>query len=438
MKRFLLLMFFSLIFVGYKIFAQNIVQLTIEKAIKMGLENSKNLKIAESKIRFSDAKTEEANRLMLPTLNLAGGYTRLSQVEPFKINFQGRDFEISPTILNTYQTRLGLQYPLFTGFRLENNYKINEKVLYAAREDYRSEVNNLIFNIKNAYWNIKIAEMMLQSTQENIRQLEAHLLDLENFQKNGLAIENDLLKVKVQIANLKVMKLDFENNIKLGKINLAILIGIPSDSEIELLSEIDTNIIDFEPLEKLLQIANKNRPELQAVKYRKEASLVGISLARSGWFPQINFFANYYFNRPNQRLMPAQDKFYGTWDIGLQFSYNIWNWMTTKYQTQQAEETFQQTQLGEDQLREAINLEVTQNYFAFKKTVEKIELAKLSVRQAEENYRVTLGKFKQGLVTSSELLDAEVSLLNSKISMQTSYLEYIINKSKLEKAIFVK
>lgn len=438
MKRFSILAFLFMTFFSLKILSQNIVQLSLDQAISLGLENSKNLKIAESKIRLFDAKAEEANKLMLPILNLAGGYTRLSQVEPFKVNFQGKDFEISPTILNTYQTRLGLQYPLFTGFRLENNYIINEKNLLAAREDYRAEKNNLIFNIKNAYWNIKIAEMMLQSTQENIRQLEAHLLDLENFQKNGMAIENDLLKVKVQIANLKVMKLDFENNIKLGKINLAILIGIPADSEIELISEIDTNIADFEPLDKLLQIANKNRPELQATKYRKEASFAGISLAKSGWFPQINFFANYYYNRPNQRLMPAQDKFYGTWDIGLQFSYNIWNWMTTKYQTQQAEETFQQTQQAEEQIRDAITLEVTQNYFTSRKSKDKIEVAKLSVLQAEENYRITLEKFRNGLIASSELLDAEVALLNSKISLQTSYLEYIINKSKLEKAIYVK
>lgn len=438
MKRFSILVFLFMMFFSSKILTQNIVQLSLEQAISLGLENSKNLKIAESKIRIFDAKVEEANRLMLPTLNLAGGYIRLSQVEPFKVNFQGRDFEISPTILNTYQTRLGLQYPLFTGFRLENNFKINEKNLLTAREDYRSEENNLIFNIKNAYWNIKVAEMMFQSTQENIRQLEAHLLDLENFEKNGMAIENDLLKVKVQIANLKVMQLDFENNIKLGKINLAILIGIHTDTEIELISELDTNIADFEPLDKLLQIAYNNRPELQASKYRKEASITGISLAKSGWFPQINFFANYYYNRPNQRLMPAQDKFYGTWDIGLQFSYNIWNWMITKYQTQQAEETFKQTQLAEKQLRDAITLEVTQNYFAFQKSKDKIKASELSVSQAKENYRVTLEKFRNGLVASSELLDAEVALLNSKISLQTSYLEYMINKSKLEKAIYVK
>lgn len=419
-------------------FSQNSVRISLEDAIRLGLENSKNLKIAESKIRISEARTSEANAQTLPTLNFTGGFTRLSQVEPFKIDFQGREFEISPTILNNYQMRFGFQYPIFTGFRLENNYKLAERNLQAAREDFRSEENNLIFNIKNAYWSIINAEMMLQSTRENLRQLEAHLLDLENFLKNGLATENDLLKVQVQLSNLRVLKIDLENNIRLAKINLAILIGLPAQTEIELTSQLDTNLTEFEQLDRLLEIAYLNRPELKAFKYRKEASFAGISLARAGWFPQINFFANYYYNRPNQRLMPAQDKFYGTWDIGIQLSYNIWNWMTTKYQTQQAEETFQQTQLAEEQLKDGITLEVSQNYFALIKSKEKIGLSKLALRQAEENYRVTQEKFKNGLVSSSELLDAEVALLNTKISLQTSYLEFVLNKSKLEKAIYVK
>lgn len=418
--------------------SQDIIKLSIDDAIRIGVANSKNLKIAESKIRSMEAKTNESIAQSLPSLNFAGGYIRLSQVEPFKINFQGRDFEVSPTILNNYQMRFGIQYPIFTGFRLEKNTELNENNLKATRQDYLSDENNLIFNIKNAYWSIKNAEMMLQSTQANIRQMEAHLLDLENFLKNGLATENDLLKVQVQISNLNVLKIDLENNIKLGKINLAILLGLPTQSQIELTSNIETDVSDFEPLDKLIKLAKLNRPELSATKYRKEASLAAISLARSGWYPQVNFFANYYFNRPNQRLMPAQDKFYGTWDIGIQFSYNIWNWMTTKYQTQQAEEMFQQTQLAEEQIIDAITLEVTQNYYALDKSKEKIVLSKLTLRQAEENYRVTQEKFRNGLVSSSELLDAEVALLNAKISLESSFLEFILNKSKLEKSIYVK
>lgn len=427
----------SLLFIIIPAFllAENTYQLTLEKAIELSLNNAKNLKISESKIIAAKAKSNEANAQLYPTLRLISGYTRLSEVEPFKINFQGREFEVSPTILNNYQIRFGLQYPIFTGFRLENNYKMMELNEKATQEDYQSERAKVIFDVKSLYWSIKNLELSLQSIKENIRQVQAHLQDIENFFKNGLVTENEVLKVKVQLSNLELTKIDLENAIRLNKINLCILLGLPTLTNLELVSQPEFKETEYSDLNKLLETAYKQRHELIALSLRKEASEKAISIAKSGWLPQISFSANYQYNRPNQRLMPAQDKFYGTWDIGFTISYDIWNWMTTKYQTQQAEESFRQAELSYQQLKDAINLEVTQNYFLFQKTKEKIKVAKQNLQQAEENYRVTNEKFKNGLVPSSELLDAEVSLLNAKINYNNSILEYEISKAKLEKSI---
>lgn len=424
-----------LIIIPAFVLAENTYHLTLEKAIELSLNNAKNLKISESKIIAAKAKSNEANAQLYPTLRLISGYTRLSEVEPFKINFQGREFEVSPTILNNYQIRFGLQYPIFTGFRLENNYKMMELNEKATQEDYQSERTKVIYDVKSLYWSIKNLELSLQSIKENIRQVQAHLQDIENFFKNGLVTENEVLKVKVQLSNLELTKVDLENAIRLNKINLCILLGLPTLTNLELISQPEFKETEYSDLNKLLETAYKQRHELIALSLRKEASEKAISIAKSGWLPQISFSANYQYNRPNQRLMPAQDKFYGTWDIGFTISYDIWNWMTTKYQTQQAEESFRQAELSYHQLKDAINLEVTQNYFLFQKTKEKIKVAKQNLQQAEENYRVTNEKFKSGLVPSSELLDAEVSLLNAKINYNNSILEYEISKSKLEKSI---
>jgi outer membrane protein TolC len=433
MKRILLLI--ALFSLPAILFAQSSYQLTIDNAVDLALKNAKSLKLAESKITAAQARTNEANAQLYPTLRLVSGYARLSEVEPFKINFQGREFEVSPTILNNYQIRLGLQYPIFTGFRLENNAKMMELNTKASQEDYETERAKTIFDVKNAYWSIKNLELSLQSLQENIRQVQAHLQDIENFYKNGLTTENEVLKVKVQLSNLELTKIDLENAIRIGKINLCILLGLPTQTDLVLISQPEFQEKEFSDLNKLLETAYKQRPELLALTFRKEASQKVISMAKSGWLPQISFSANYQYNRPNQRLMPAQDKFYGTWDIGFTISYDIWNWMTTKYQTQQAEESYRQAEISYQQLKDAINMEVSQNYFAFIKAKEKINVAKQSVQQAEENYRVTNEKFKNGVVSSSELLDAEVALLNAKVAYNNSILEYEIAKIKLEKSI---
>lgn len=162
-------------------FAQNEYVLTIEESVNLALKNSKNLKIAESKVFSAEAKLQETNTQLYPTLKLTSGYTRLSEVEPFKFNFQGRDIEISPTILNNYQIRLGIQYPIFTGFRLENTSKMMELNAKASEKDYESERTKIVYDVKTAYWSIKNLESSLKSVYENIRQVQAHLTDLDHF-----------------------------------------------------------------------------------------------------------------------------------------------------------------------------------------------------------------------------------------------------------------
>ncbi|MGC8747279.1 MAG: TolC family protein [Candidatus Kapaibacteriota bacterium] len=419
----------------FVLLSQTEYPLSIDEAINLAMKNSKNLKIAESKVFSAEAKANETNTQLYPTLKLASGYTRLSQVQPFKFNFQGRDIEISPTILNNYQIRFGLQYPIFTGFRLENTSRMMELNAKATEFDYESEKTKLLYDVISTYYSIKTLESSVKSVEENIRQVKAHLNDIQNFYNNGMATENDVLKVKVQLSNLELAKIDLENALNLSRVNFCILIGLPATTNIVLTTEINPEIVDYADLNKLLEIAFKNRPELQAMELRREASQKAIAIARSGWYPQILLGANYYYNRPNQRLMPLQDKFYGTWDFGLTLSFDIWNWMSTKYQTQQAEATYYQTDLGYQQLKDGITLEVSQNYFAYIKAKEKIKVSQEAVRQAEENYRVTNEKFKNGLVASSELLDAEVALLNAKISYNNSLLEFEIAKAKLEKSI---
>ncbi|MCX7908190.1 MAG: TolC family protein [Ignavibacteria bacterium] len=426
----------SILLVPIYLFSQNYdYTLSLKDAVHLALQNSKNLKIAESKVVSAEAKTKETNTQLYPTLKLTSGYTRLSQVVPFKINFQGREFEISPTILNNYQIRLGIQYPIFTGFRLENTSSMMELNAQASKQDLESERTKVIFDVQTLYWTIKNLEATLKSIQENIRQVQSHLNDIQNFYKAGLATENEVLKVKVQLSNLELAKIDIENAIKINKINLCIVTGLPTTANLILTSEPNKETKEYPDLLQLLNIAYKNRPELKALELRKEASKKSIEVAKSGWFPQILFGANYYYNRPNQRLMPLQDKFYGTWDLGITLSYDIWNWMSTKYQTQQAEANYYQTDLSIQQLKDGITLEVSQNYYAYLRAKEKIKVAIEAVEQAEENYRVTYEKFKNGLITSSELLDAEVALLNSKISYNNSLLELEITKAKLEKSI---
>ena len=86
-------------------------------------------------------------------------------------------------------------------------------------------------------------------------------------------------------------------------------------------------------------------------------------------------------------------------------------------------------------LRDGVTLEVTQSYLSFKQSKQNIQLSQLGVDQANENLRLTHEKFKEGLTTNSEMLDAEVALLQAKLQLTQSLVDYELAQAGLEKAV---
>ena len=139
--------------------------------------------------------------------------------------------------------------------------------------------------------------------------------------------------------------------------------------------------------------------------------------------------------RPNQRIFPIQDVFQDTWDVGVGISFDVWNWGTTVHQTDQARAQLAQVQDGYGQLRDAAVLDVTRNYLNFGRARERIMVAEQGAKQAEESYRVTNAKFKQGLGVNSDLLDAEVALLQAKTNYTQALVDFGLAVAALERAI---
>ena len=434
--------------------SQNSKQLTLDDCIKIGLTNSKGLKVSKSKIDFANSKSKEVDAGMLPALRVNAGYTRLSSVNPTVISAGhptgnpmidtimgqiGQAFSgLFPIILNNYTFKATVTQPIFTGFRLENNSKLMEYNAGASIEDMKKDAQQLIVDIESAYWAYYGALEFKKSVDENIKQVKSHLTDIQNFFDNGLATNNEVMKVKLQLSNLELTKLDAENAVELGLINLNNTLNIPVSTNIGLLSKPEIMNDDVVDLNSAIEKANSLRPEIKAMGLRIKSGEAGVKIAESSWWPQINIFGDYYYNRPNQRIMPSQDVFSATWDLGVTIGWDLWNWNITKHQVNEAEATLEQSILGLGQMKDGITMEVSSAYLTFKKTKQKVMVTEETILQAEENFRVTKDKFDGGVAINSELLDAETSLLVSKISQISAIVDYQIAKSKFEKAIGLK
>lgn len=426
---------FGFVLFNISINAQEKLSLTVEQALVLGLQNSKTLHSSLMKVKSSEARVSEVNALRLPSLRLSAGYRKLSSVDPFSIQGPTGPITIAPTILDNYATQLTLSQPLFTGFRLLSNSNIAEYTASATNEEFNKDRTELVFNIKNAYWSLFKSSQLKRVMDENVQMVKAHLDDAKNLMKVGMMTRNDVLKLEVQLSDMMFKQIDAENAVKLSEVALSSVLGISLDTNIEIVSVANLTQSNYDELNKLIGDAVEKRSEIKSADYRVKASEAGVTMAKSSWYPQISLYGNYYYSRPNQRIFPSKDEFKDTWDAGVNLSLNVWDWLTTAHQTEQAEATLAQAVDGVGIIKDNITLEVTQNYLNMSQSKRKIEISQLTVKQADENMRITADKFKNGLAMSSEVIDAETAQLTAKINYTNSIVDYELAKARLDKSI---
>jgi outer membrane protein TolC len=422
---------------------KSVQQVRLADCISQALGKNPSLQISEAKLQAAEARSSEAATSLLPQLRLSGRAAELSKIDPFGLTL-GPPINLSmilfPSITENYSLKLTLQQPLFTGFKLQKNLEMAELNASATREDLTKDQSDLVLNVITAYWSLYRTVKIEEVIQQSVEQMSEHLKDVKNLLQQGMATDADVMKVQVQCSDVKVKQIEAKNAIRLASMALNSLMRASLATEI---MPIDTPAISpnltwtllQDNLPRLQSLAMDRRPERKSMLFRRDMSSAGVAAAKSGWYPQIFLAANYDYARPNQRIIPPKDQWDGTWDVGVTFQWNIWDWYATAHQTAQAEALLRQSEAGIVQLEDAVVLDVAQQYYSAQTAREKVEVAFGGMEQAQESYRMTSEKYKNGLTSNTELLDAETALLQAKLTHTQAVVDYTLAIARLKKAV---
>ena len=431
-------------FLTCTLFAQQAVQpVRLADCISQALGKNPALQISQAKVQSAEARSSEALTSLLPQLKFTGRAAELSPIDPFGIKI-GPPVNLSmilfPSITENYSMKLSLQQPLFTGFKLKKNLEMAELNASAAREELTRDQEDLVLNVITAYWNFYRAIKVEEVIRQSLDQMSEHLKDARNLLQQGMATDADVMKVKVQLSDMNVKYLEARNAIRLTSMALNSLMRnsleieiTPSDTPA--ISQSAAGALLDQNLSNLQTLALARRPELKSMQLRRDMGTAGVSAAKGGWYPQIFLAANYDYARPNQRIIPPKIQWDGTWDVGVTLQWNIWDWYATGHQTAQAEAALRQSEAGIVQLNDAVTLDVAQQYFTAQTAKDKVEVAFEGMEQAQESYRMTSEKFKNGVASNTDMLDAETALLQAKLTHTLTVVEFTLSIARLKKAV---
>jgi outer membrane protein len=424
--------------------AQTAKVLTLEQATAIAFQHNRLLGIGISRAESDRAKATETGSTRYPGLSFFGGYTRIED-GTFKLSTTNlkSPLPVGPVPVNNYAFRLSLRQPLFTGFRLSNAEEAADLQANATDMDVAMIREDLTMNVASAYWSLYQTRQLEHYAAENVRRLESDLRDTERFVKAGVLTRNDLLRVEIQLSNARIAELDARNEALLAVMNLNNVMGEPVNTPVELVSRpedvVAPDTIGAIPAaasaNDLVEQALHRRPDVHAAATRVEAAGASTGAARGAWWPQIDLVANLNYNNPNTRYQPITTEFLGTWDVNLTMIFDVWNWGGTSSRVEQAEALLRQCQLQQQQMQENVVLEVNRYVLNLWKSRQKLLVAQLAVSQAEENLRILSDKYRTGLATSTDLLDAEVSLVSAQTQLSSAQVEVAIARVMLTRSL---
>ena len=409
--------------------AQEKKSLTLVEAIELSVKNSKQLKISVAKIDEAVAAVKEAMEKRLPDVSIAGSYLRII-TGTFNLKAQssgsGGGGAGLPTVNDAVYGILNTSIPIYNGGKTKYGIESSKFLAQATGMDAENNKDEVIQNTIEAFANLFKAKSAVDLMKENLSQSQERTKDFNNLEKNGLLPRNDLLKAELQTSNVELNLLDAENNWQLADINMALMLGLPATTEIVL----DTTGIDKKnddrTLEDYLQSAMKNRKDLTALDYRKKAAEAGVKMAQGEMYPSLKLTGGYI-----DADIPKFLSITNAVNAGLGVSYNIGSLWKTKSKIQQAEARVKQMVLTESLMDDNIQLQVNKSYLTLISNRKKIEVYAKAVEQAEENYRIIKNKFDNSLATATDLLEADVSQFQARLSYTLARADAFVAYNKL-------
>jgi outer membrane protein len=425
--------------------------LTIDESIATALTNNLSVKSAEEKVKVAEQKIYEARASMMPSISGSGSYTYMGKLPQMQFDLssllsgalgagttQGAPPASSSLSLgnkDTYSAGISAQQPLFTWGKIHNAYSLTKISYEAEKRGLESIKQQVIFDTTKAFYGVLLTEQLVKVTQMAVDQVQAHTKTAQDLVDAGMATNFDLLRAKVQLANIKSQLIKMQNLLKLSKDVFKNTIGMNLDTDVTLKGEFTYKPMEFE-IDKLLDLAKNNRSEIKQLDLQEKVGDKAISLAKAGNKPNVALAYNYSYTSYADTLSKVfkGENWNNTWSVTLALSVPIFDGLATRSKVKQAKGAVEQIKIGKEQLINGITLEVRSAYLSFGEAKDLLNVQQETVQQAEESLRIANLRYKNGLITNVELTDTELALTQAQTNYSNALNDYIIALAKLEKA----
>ena len=410
-------------------------QWTLRQCMDYAIEHNISIKQQDNVRRQQELSLSTSRNSRLPDLSASAS--------------ENYSFGRAQTLDGTYSNRntnstsfsIGTSVPLFTGFQIPNQIKLNQLNLEAATQDLEKAKNDIRMQVAQAYvqilYNMEIADVACRQLAIDSAQVKR----LEAFVENGKASQAQLSQQQATLAQAQLTATQADNNLQLSVLALTQLLELPSPEGFSIVRPDNTSLLvlhsSLPSPDAVYQEALTIKPEVRAEQLRLSAADKSISIAKAALYPKLYFNAglqtNYYkTNGMQAESFTSQMKNNFAQYLGVSLNVPIFNRFATRNNVRSARIDRENRQLQFDLVRKTLYKDIQQVYYNAVAAGSKYESSKQAQQSSQDAFKLTQAKYENGKASITEFNEAKNNYLKTESDLVQARYEYLYQTALLD------
>lgn len=401
--------------------AQQTYFLSVDELFRLGKENSLQLKASRIEEVIADDKEKTARTTRLPDVHIGATTGYIGQPTLFR---QGLSQATHPDIADwSHNYNVEVTQPIYRGGKIHFNIRqasLEKQIALLNTIDNEAEIKMILLR---QYMDLFSLYKQKDVLNRNIEESSQRLNDIRRLKKEGIVTRNDEIRSELQLTNYQLAYKEAENNISIVSQQLDVVLGLNET----LLLQPDTTLLrssfSIQSSEDYIEQAYSNYPGLQIARYNTLVAQNNRRISKADYLPSLSLRVANILSRPLSNTM--EDLFNNNWNIALSLSYNLSSLYQNKHKMHEARQYIILRKNAEDQVMQDIRIQVRTAYIRHHEALDRVQALILSVKEAEENYRIVNNRYMNQLSILTDLLDASSVRLEAELQLTTARTEAV-------------
>ncbi|MCR4308619.1 MAG: TolC family protein [Deltaproteobacteria bacterium] len=391
---------------------------TIDQVADIALRNHPLVRQSDAETAAAAARKGQAESPWYPSVILSTGYSR---TRSFSVQS-----EKSLTAPNEFLR--GDLSVLLTDFgRTSASVNRSDALLSATRETGVTVREDVAYAAKVGYFNVLRAGRNLEVKRETLRQRESLLKQAEAFFEAGIRAKIEVARTEANLYDARAQLSQAENDVRVARITLLNRMGVEGPANFLLSDSLAAETIPGTVPDWIAE-AERNRPELKALRERERAAAQAVRFARGGYFPVLAGAAGFGYGGDEAPL----DQNY---TVGVTLSVPLFSGFLTREQVKEAEASLSSVRHELTDVRRRVLLQVEQAAYGVSEASERIGARKKEREASDENLRLATARYEVGVGSIIEMIDAQVQMTQADTATIDAQYDYSVSVATLLRAV---